>query len=364
MAPRSTPPNKPTSSPKKPAQSRRALVTAVKIALAVAILGYLFQRIQDADGFGRLINEPKHWPSLAAAQLLILVAFSLSYVRWFLLVRGLELKFHLSDAFRLGTLGFMLNQDSPGSVGGDLLKAVFIAREQPESKTEAVATVLIDRVVGLYAMLLIASLGLFLAGNAIDSAKLLRSLQLTVWPAALTGTAGLAFVLSPMATGKHARQVADSLPIVGPTVTRLIEAVDVYRSRRGYLFGALGLALITHSLLIVAFWMVSRGLPVRGPTFVQNASLVPIGLVAGAVLPTPGGLGGLEAAMEFLYTSIGAARGDGTIVALAYRAMTYVFAAVGVPYAELLRAMVLEVVTPGEVPYAAFLWENKRPVAP
>ncbi|MBN9613822.1 MAG: D-alanine--D-alanine ligase [Actinobacteria bacterium] len=40
------------------------------------------------------------------------------------------------------------------------------------------------------------------------------------------------------------------------------------------------------------------------------------------------------------------------------------FAAVGVPYAELLRAMVLEVVTPGEVPYAAFLWENKRPVAP
>lgn len=39
------------------------------------------------------------------------------------------------------------------------------------------------------------------------------------------------------------------------------------------------------------------------------------------------------------------------------------FAAVGVSYPELLRAMVDEVVSPGGVPYAAFLWENKRPVA-
>jgi len=311
---------------------QKTLLTVVKVVLALAILVYLFQRIQAADGFDRLIYERKHWPSLALAQLLILVAFSISYVRWFVLVRGLDLAFHLTDAFRLGTLGFMLNQISPGSVGGDLLKAVFIAREQPERKTEAVATVVVDRVVGLYAMLLIASLGLLLVGDAIDSAKLLRSLQLSVWPAALTGTAGLAFVLSPLSTGRHARQVADNLPLIGPSVARLIDAIDVYRSRRGYLFAALGLALVTHSLLITAFWMVSRGLPVVGPTFVQNASLVPIGLVAGAVLPTPGGLGGLEAGMEFLYTSIGAGKGDGTIVALAYRAMTYVFAAVGAFY--------------------------------
>ena len=311
---------------------QKTLLTVVKVVLAVAILGYLVRRIQGADGFERLLHEPKHWGFLVGAQMLILVAFSISYVRWYLLVRGLDLVFHLRDAFRLGTLGFMLNQVAPGSVGGDLLKAVFIAREQPERKTEAVATVLVDRVVGLYAMLLIASLGLFLASDAIDSPKLLRSLQLSVWPAAMVGTAGLAFVLSPLSTGKHARAVADNLPLVGHTVTRLIEAVDVYRSRRGYLFAALGLALITHCLLITAFWFISRGLPVDGPTFVQNATLVPISLVAGAVIPTPGGIGGLEGGMEYFYTAIGAGPGDGIIVALAYRAMTYVFAAVGAFY--------------------------------
>ncbi len=328
---------------------QKTLLTAVKVVLAIAILGYLFQRIQDADGFDRLLHSPKHWGSLVLAQLLVLVAFSISYVRWHVLVRGLDLEFPLSDAFRLGTLGFMLNQISPGSVGGDFLKAVFIAREQPERKTEAVATVLIDRVVGLYAMLLIASLGLLLAGETVGSKELLRSLQLSVWPAALAGTVGLAFVLSPWATGPHARQVAEKLPFVGHTVTRLIEAADVYRSRRGYLFAGLGLALVTHCLLISAFWMISRGLPIHGPTFVQNASLVPLGLVAGAVLPTPGGIGGLEGGMEYLYTKIGAGKGDGTIVALAYRAMTYVFAAVGAFYYFNARKKVDELLHEAEV---------------
>lgn len=312
--------------------TQKTLLTIAKVGLAAAILGFLLTRIQGQDGFERLLSEPKRWGYLLLAQALVLVAFTLSFVRWFLLVRGLDLEFRLRDAFRLGTLGFMLNQVSPGSVGGDLLKAVFIAREQPGKKTEAVATVLIDRVIGLYGMLLIASLGLALASDTFDSEKLRSSLRMTVWSAAIVGTAGLAFVLSPYSTGKRVRSLADKLPLVGHTVTRLIEAADVYRSRRGYLFAGLAMALFTHCALITAFWAVSQGLPVTGPTFVQNASLVPVCLVAGAVLPTPGGLGGTEGAVEFLYTSIGAKQGDGTIVALAYRAITYIFAGIGAFY--------------------------------
>ena len=92
------------------------------------------------------------------------------------------------------------------------------------------------------------------------------------------------------------------------------------------------MALTTHCLLITTFWCISQGLPVQGPSFTQNASLVPIGLVAGAIPFTPGGLGLLESGMEALFTSIGAGKGDGTIVALAYRAMTYVVAGIGACY--------------------------------
>jgi len=327
----------------------RRLFTAVKILLALVILGYLYQRIQGESGFDRLLNEPKDWLALGIALSLVLTAFSLSFVRWYLLVRGLDLKFHLGDAFRLGTLGFMLNQVSPGSVGGDLLKAVFIAREQPGKRTEAVATVLVDRVIGLYAMLLIASIGLVLAAGNLDSEKLLSSLQTVVWSVTLCGTIGLALVLSPLSTGSRARRLAAALPVIGPTVTRLIEAAHVYGSRRRYLFAAFALALTTHCLLITAFWCVSLGLPVSRPTFPQNASIVPIGLVAGAIPLTPGGLGALEGGMELLYTLTGANQGDGTIVALAYRAMTYVFAATGAFYYFSSRKKVEDLMHDAEV---------------
>lgn len=313
-------------------QSYKALLLGAKLVLAIGILSYLFLRIQRESGFQRLLTEPKTWSALLLAQLMVLLAFCCSFVRWFLLVRGLNLRFQLRDAFRLGSLGYMLNQVSPGSVGGDLLKAVFIAHEQPGRRTEAIATVFVDRVVGLYAMLLIASLALVAAGDAIVSTSLLNSLRTIVWSATICGTLGVAFALSPLATGSHARALADRLPLIGPTVTRLIEAADVYRSRRIYLLAGFVLALCTHCLLISAFWFISRGLPVDGPSFAQNASIVPVGLVAGALPLTPGGLGALEGGMEFLYSSIGAGKGDGTLVALAYRAMTYVFAGAGAFY--------------------------------
>lgn len=316
------------------------LVTTLKVLLAVGILGFLVARIQSQSGFERLWHGEKHWPSLLLAQVLILVGFSLSFVRWFLLVRGLGLEFHLRDAFRLGSLGYMFNQVSPGSVGGDLLKAVFIAKEQSGKKTEAVATVLIDRVIGLYAMMLVASVGLALLGQVTEPSAFILTMQKIVWGAAVAGTIGLLLAMSPLAGLRQVHKFAERVPIVGHTLVRLLDAVGVYRSRRRYLVGALIIALVTHNLVILGFLIISRSLPVYEPTIYENASIVPLGLVVSTIPLTPGGLGTLEAGFDFLYTSIGAAAGDGTIVALTYRAMTYGLAAIGACYYFVARKSV------------------------
>ncbi len=313
-------------------RKQKLLLATLKLSFAVAILGFLIARIQTHDGFDRLLNEPKHWPSLLLAQGMILVGFSLSFVRWYLLIRGLGLPFHLRDAFRLGSLGYMLNQVSPGSVGGDLLKAVFVAKEHPEKKTEAVASVLLDRMIGLYSILLVASVGLILVGQSPEPHAILSTMQTIVWTAAATGTAGLMFALSPAATTGIVRKLVDRVPVVGHILIRLLETVAVYRRRRRYLVGALGLALVTHNLVIVAFWIICRGLPVYDPSLIETASIVPLGLAISAIPLTPGGLGTLEAGFEFLFTTIGAAKGDGTIVALTFRAMVYGVATVGAGY--------------------------------
>jgi len=317
-----------------PHRSRKVklLFASIKLLLAVAILGFLIVRIQAHSGFERLLNQPKDWLLLLLAQGLILVGYSLSFIRWYLLIRGLGLPFHLRDAFRLGSLGFMLNQVSPGSVGGDLLKAVFIAKEHPDRKTEVVATVLLDRVIGLYAISLVASAGLMLIGQSTEPNAILNTMRTIVWTAAAAGTVGLLIAMSPAATGTRVRQLVDRLPVIGLTLHRLLDMVAVYHSRRRYLAGALGLALVTHNLMILAFWFICHGLPVYNPSLVENASIVPLGLVICAIPLTPGGLGTLEAGFEFLYTLIGAAAGDGFIIAFAYRVMIYGVASIGACY--------------------------------
>jgi glycosyltransferase 2 family protein len=333
---------------------RRLIIAALKLSLAAGIFAYLFYRLRsdESDVFARLVNQPKHWHYLALAQLMVIAGTTLNFLRWYLLVRALGLDFHLRDAFRLGALGHLLNQVSFGSVGGDLFKAVFIAREQPEKRTEAVASVVIDRVVGLYAMLIVATAGYAIAGqytNSSEANAALQSLMALVTTLLAVGTVGIALLMTPALTGPKVQQWAAKIPVVGHTLSRLIAAAACYRDRREYLFLAIGCACCTHTLLVLAIWSIGQGLPMAAPSLATTFLVGPMSLAAGALPLTPSGLGTFEAAMDALYHAVGAQEGDGLMVALAYRMMTYVMAGLGAVYYLNARKTVGRVMHEAEV---------------
>jgi uncharacterized membrane protein YbhN (UPF0104 family) len=307
------------------------LVGVVKLTLAAGILGYIFYGLSRDGAFRRLVEEPKHWGFLAAAQALVIAAIVNNIVRWFVLVRALDLPFQLPDALRLGAVGFLLNQVSLGSVGGDLFKAVFIAREQPGQRTEAVASVLVDRVVGMYAMMLVATCGRFVLGDSLP-AGLVARLADVVTVFTVVGTIGIALLMTPLLAGPKIREWAGRLPLVGGTAARLLGAADAYRSERRYLFAGIAMSCLSHLLFASAFWLVSQGLPVHGPSFVEMLVISPLCMCAGAVPLTPSGLGVAEGAMGVLFQGFGYSRADGLMVGIAFRAMTYVMAVLGAVY--------------------------------
>ena len=55
----------------------------------------------------------------------------LTFIRWYYLVRALDLPFTLREALRLGFLGYLFNLMPMGIVGGDLLKAVMLGPAAP-----------------------------------------------------------------------------------------------------------------------------------------------------------------------------------------------------------------------------------------
>ncbi|HEY4232548.1 MAG TPA: lysylphosphatidylglycerol synthase transmembrane domain-containing protein [Lacipirellulaceae bacterium] len=334
--------------PPQHSKPRRTLIALAKIALAAAILAFLIMRVRENQGFARLVNEPKDWRMLAAGLTCIFLAISLSFVRWHVLVNALGLRFPLADAMRLGALGYALNFVSLGTVGGDLFKAILLAKEYPGRRTEAVATVLADRVMGLVMMMALASAAILISDwrDAPPEIGLLCHAILFATAVAFAG-AGL-LLLVPLLTGERIRAWAQRIPLVGATAARLIGAVEAYRDQKARLFLAAAIGLVVDAVFVTSFYLVARGLPVEAPTFTQHFMIVPSADIAGGIPLTPSGLGTLEAAVEALYQAVpGNSRilpGDGTLVALAHRVAMMAVAAIGLVYYLSQRARLREAI--------------------
>jgi uncharacterized protein (TIRG00374 family) len=334
--------------PAHPRSTRRILLQIAKYALAIGILTYLLYQVHRADGFTRLIEEKKNWPLLAAGLVCTFLAIWLNFLRWHLLIRAVGIDIRLRDTVRFGCLGYALNFVSPGAIGGDVFKAIFLAHGQPGRRTEAVATVVADRLMGVITILVLASGGILATGliqRAEPTLALLCNIMLVATVVGLVMIALLLFI--PALSGQWASDLAHRIPLVGSTVARLIGTVRAYRDQKPMLLAAAGISAVGNILLITAVFLVASGLPVTRPNWTEHLVLVPMANIVGAIPATPAGFGTKEFAVSELYTimpsTLGTPEGDGAIVTLAHRVTEIAVALIGLIYLLGHRAEVREV---------------------
>jgi len=326
---------------------KKYVIPFLKFAIPVAIIAWLLASV-DQEDFQRLRQQEKDWPMLSCGAALVLATVCVTFLRWYLLVRALDLRFRIADAFRLAFLGYLLNFVGGGSVGGDLFKAIFIAREQPGRRTEAVATVAMDRVVGLFALLLVTSTAILLAGVSSDDWRVKAICDLTLVVTAIA-IVFVVLILIPRFRGGRFVHAITRLPKIGSTLERLIAAVGVYRGKPLVLASTLGMSVFVHVSLCVAIYLAAAAIFDQPPTLAEHFIIVPLSMCAGALPLTPAGLGTFELAVSELYELLPAqANEDGIIVALAYRLMTILIAVIGAAYYWTSRREVSEILEEAE----------------
>jgi glycosyltransferase 2 family protein len=312
------------------------LIKLLKFGISAALIAWLVVDAGKNATFATLVDQPKHWGLLATAFAFCFTSIVLTILRWYYLVRALGIPFTLLDAFRLGFVGYMFNFVSLGNVGGDLFKAIFLAREHKERRAEAVASVMADRIIGLYALFLLATAVMFGFGRFNAANEEMNVICRATLVGTLVGTFGLALLLWPHFTeGKFAAALR-RLPRVGPTADKLLGAVRIYRGKPGVLVGSLVMSLAVHTIATIGFYLIARGLPGTSPGLADHFIIVPLSMVAGA-LPLPlNGLGAFENVVDFLYRSVPQSvvvlTGQGLIVSIGYRAITILIAMVGVGF--------------------------------
>ena len=194
------------------------------------------------------------------------------------------------------------------------------------------ATVFLDRAVGLYSLLIVASAAILLGDQTVWEADLQVICNLTL-AATVIGTAAVTVILLPGWDRSSLMKAMYRLPRVGTSVHRLAKALDVYRGKRGTLAWIAGLSLVVHIVFATALYLAAAAIFPQHPTLVEHFMIVPLSLVAGALPLAPAGLGTFEAAMKILYRVVPAqSGGDGFLVALVFRLITILIAAIGVGY--------------------------------
>ena len=309
----------------------------VRWPLALGIL--IFLGWQNREQFQQLLENEIRWQFLGLAFLVCFGAIILTFYRWYLLVWALDFPFTFRDALRLGFLGYLFNYVSPGAVGGDLVKAVLMVREQKERRMVAVATILLDRILGLLALLIVGASASLFVEQKIDR---LSEITALMWGSCILGLIGLVVMLHPATPNSWWLRLLQKLPKVGGIVTDVATAISMYQSRRRVVALTMVISIFGHFGIISSFYFCARAIaPLADvPGYVTHLLLIPPAEIVGVFVPTPGGLGALEGAVQTAYQLAGAAGGVGLLAAGAYRATTIFIAGIGGIYYAAARRQI------------------------
>jgi uncharacterized protein (TIRG00374 family) len=280
-------------------------------------------------------GQPLHLGFLILATLIYVAGVILTFIRWHILVRAQELPFTLGNALRLGSIGLFFSTFLPGSVGGDIIKAAGIARQQSR-RTVAVATVMIDRAVGLWGLcLLVAILGtIFWAGGMLE-AHATQSLQsIVLGSIAICAVSAAVWFLLGYLPEWRAQRFARRLtriPKLGHMAAEFWRAVWMYRCKEASIILSLLLSLVGHVGFVLTFYFSALTVftPDQIPSLSTHFLIVPIGMAIQAGFPAPGGVGAGEYAFGALYRFVDYNEANGVLGALVQRVITWAVALVG-----------------------------------
>ncbi|MGB5702622.1 MAG: lysylphosphatidylglycerol synthase transmembrane domain-containing protein [Polyangiales bacterium] len=297
-------------------ETRRRYLRWGRIGVTLAAVGYLASGVDPADvvaAFRRL-----SWSASLVAITVVFFGMVCGMVRWRLLLRAYG-AIDLPSWPRVAHLyfvGHFYNTYAPGGVGGDVIRGVAGRKAFGDldwaSATSGVAVVFIERVIGVSALLVLAT-GAYLIRPipGMERVGLWAGLGLAAAASALLGIA-----LAP--------RLAPHLP---EKLGKPLRALPRLYSIWPFLV-AVFLSLIIHTVNIVAGHAIMHSLD-PSVTFAQSAVVMPL-IGASAFFPlTVGGAGVREAAFALLYGTVGVPEATAYAGSLSFWATQLITAGVG-----------------------------------
>ena len=229
--------------------------TTARLVITAAILAYLLRSIDLGAAVHAMLRVNPWW--FAFTLLLVAADRVLMAVRWLLLLRAADVDIPAASALRIFLRSSFVGSFLPAGVGADAARAYEIASRTSRG-SQAVASVGIDRILGLVAIAILGIAGLAGWAQHVDPALRLRLM-------AVAAFGGLA-VLAIFWVDRIARAVVPSRwhgTRWGRRILRLGDAIGAYRAHPKVLAQVMALSIAVQLVRVFQGYGLGRGLGIQ-----------------------------------------------------------------------------------------------------
>jgi uncharacterized protein (TIRG00374 family) len=268
----------------KPMQQR--LFTVLRWSIAVAGIAYVLDKLswQEIVVMVRQAN-PLY---LGASALIFPLTFLITGIRWHWLMQMLGIRMGRARAFVLNMVGAFYSTFMPGSTGGDVVKAYY-ASKFTTRRTHAVMSVVVDRVVGLVALIIVG--GVMAAWQY--QIPECREVAIICGLIVLATIAGLTFLCNAKLRRISGLDfIINRLPMQ-QQVQKALDAVELYRLRPWLLLSTVIMTFPVHITVIISAMFIGTAFNLPLPWMYYWAA-VPVIVLVGSIPISPQGVGVME----------------------------------------------------------------------
>tara|TARA_B110001454_G_C12723310_1_gene436542 strand:+ start:22412 stop:23419 length:1008 start_codon:yes stop_codon:yes gene_type:complete len=307
---------------------KKILSTALKILIAFGIIFWLVQQ----DKFN--ISQMKiffSWDFMLAALAIMALNLFMTSERWRLLLSTQSLHPKSLELYKLTLIGIFFNFAMPGGVGGDVVKAFYFYKDHPQSKAIAISSVFVDRLLGLYTIIVMALTAMAFDIQHVMTIDALRNLFYFFALIFICFNIGLFCLFSKNSqVSSLVHSVIGFMPFK-EKLLKLYSSGQLYGSQTALLVKVFLLSLLSQTSAIFLMVLIGHysgiGADVRWSTYFL---VTPIGFMATAIPISPAGVGVGQAAFFFLYNLyLGKTTELGPVVITMYQLLSLFFGLIG-----------------------------------
>lgn len=292
-----------------PLKSSNIKRAAIIVILGILVLYVLLPKIH-AFGLNGHTEFPGNWALIITAACLFTLPFLLSGLSYKLLAFS---KLKLRRTVLIQSASVPLNLLLPAGIGNISINYLFLKRNG-HTTVRAGLVVTVNNLLGIIANLSVLSVLVLAYGLTQNESKVFR--EHIHWLLVVVGVVLLLIILSAIVLSGQVRKLNQFR-------RNLLTAIGQYRSRKLSVFGAYLCAASQAIVTALVFWLCVKAYGIH-LTYVSSFLVYAFSVLIGTIVPTPGGLGGVEASLTAGLVATHEASASVALAAvLAYRAVTY-----------------------------------------